>query len=94
MAGWIRHHHERWDGAGYPDRLAGDAIPRASQIIAIAAGFNDALAREGGSAASWRWTQSGAGEFDPCRLTTSRLRSVGCRTPPRPTAQRIHPTCG
>src|SRR5579859_6113179 len=65
MAGWIRHHHERWDGAGYPDRLAGPAIPFPSQIIAIAAGFNDALAREGGSAASWRWTQTEAGEFDP-----------------------------
>ena len=25
--GWIRHHHERWDGAGYPNGVAGEAIP-------------------------------------------------------------------
>ncbi len=29
QAGWLRHHHERDDGGGYPDRLAGDAIPAA-----------------------------------------------------------------
>jgi diguanylate cyclase (GGDEF)-like protein/PAS domain S-box-containing protein len=29
----VRHEHERWDGAGYPDRLAGDTIPLASRII-------------------------------------------------------------
>lgn len=32
----IRHHHERWDGTGYPDKLVGDEIPFGSQIIAIA----------------------------------------------------------
>jgi HD-GYP domain-containing protein (c-di-GMP phosphodiesterase class II) len=32
----IRHHHERWDGAGYPDGLAGDAIPLGARIIAVA----------------------------------------------------------
>ncbi|MFN0284812.1 MAG: HD-GYP domain-containing protein, partial [Kineosporiaceae bacterium] len=32
----IRHHHERWDGAGYPDGLAGEAIPRSARIVALA----------------------------------------------------------
>jgi len=32
----VRHHHERWDGAGYPDRLAGEAIPLASRVITFA----------------------------------------------------------
>lgn len=32
----IRHHHERWDGAGYPDGLAGHAIPAAARLFAIA----------------------------------------------------------
>ena len=38
----IRHHHERWDGTGYPDALAGEAIPLAGRIIAVA-DFLDAL---------------------------------------------------
>jgi response regulator RpfG family c-di-GMP phosphodiesterase len=32
----VRHHHERWDGSGYPDRLAGEAIPLPSRIFAVA----------------------------------------------------------
>lgn len=32
----IRHHHERWDGTGYPEGLAGDTIPKISRIIAFA----------------------------------------------------------
>jgi putative two-component system response regulator len=31
-----RHHHERFDGNGYPDRLAADAIPLAARILAVA----------------------------------------------------------
>lgn len=29
----VRSHHERWDGAGYPDRLAGDAIPLVARVV-------------------------------------------------------------
>ena len=32
---WILHHHERWDGRGYPDGLKGEDIPLGSRIIAI-----------------------------------------------------------
>jgi putative nucleotidyltransferase with HDIG domain len=32
----IRHHHERWDGNGYPDRLAADAIPLGARIVGLA----------------------------------------------------------
>jgi hypothetical protein len=32
----IRHHHERWDGSGYPDRLSGSAIPLHAQLIGLA----------------------------------------------------------
>jgi HD-GYP domain-containing protein (c-di-GMP phosphodiesterase class II) len=35
----VRHHHERWDGAGYPDRLAGERVP----LLARIAGVADAL---------------------------------------------------
>ena len=30
----VRHHHERWDGTGYPDGLAGDTIPIEARIVA------------------------------------------------------------
>ena len=32
----VRHHHERWDGDGYPDGLAGEAIPLQARIFAVA----------------------------------------------------------
>jgi putative nucleotidyltransferase with HDIG domain len=32
----VRHHHERWDGEGYPDRLAGEMIPLAARVFAVA----------------------------------------------------------
>jgi diguanylate cyclase (GGDEF)-like protein/putative nucleotidyltransferase with HDIG domain len=36
----IRHHHERWDGGGYLDGLAGEAIPLIARIIAVADTFS------------------------------------------------------
>ena len=38
----ILHHHERWDGTGYPDHLAGDAIPLPARIVAVCDAY-DAL---------------------------------------------------
>jgi HD-GYP domain-containing protein (c-di-GMP phosphodiesterase class II) len=32
----VRHHHERWDGAGYPDGLRGEVIPLMARVMAIA----------------------------------------------------------
>lgn len=39
---FIRHHHERWDGRGYPDHLKGDAIPMGARVLAMADAY-DAL---------------------------------------------------
>jgi putative nucleotidyltransferase with HDIG domain len=36
----VRHHHERWDGTGYPDRMRGDAIPLVARIVQIADAFD------------------------------------------------------
>ncbi len=41
----VKSHHERWDGAGYPDGLAGDAIPRVARMVCIADVY-DALTSE------------------------------------------------
>jgi putative nucleotidyltransferase with HDIG domain len=40
IADIVRHHHERVDGNGYPDRLAHDAIPLLARIIAVADAYN------------------------------------------------------
>ncbi len=36
----VRHHHERWDGAGYPDRLGKEEIPLLARIVAVADAFD------------------------------------------------------
>ncbi len=51
---WIRHHHEWWDGSGYPLGLAGEDIPLGSRIILVADAFDamtsDRVYRAAGSA--------------------------------------------
>jgi response regulator RpfG family c-di-GMP phosphodiesterase len=67
----IRHHHERWDGTGYPDGLAGDDIPISARIFAVADTL-DALTtnrpyRRASSIAQARVIilQAGGTHFDP-----------------------------
>jgi putative nucleotidyltransferase with HDIG domain len=40
IVSFIRGHHERWDGTGYPDRLAGGAIPWGGRVLAVAETFD------------------------------------------------------
>ena len=40
IADWVRHHHERWDGAGYPEGLVGARIPLGARIIFVADAFD------------------------------------------------------
>ncbi len=68
-----RHHHERFDGNGYPDRLAGEAIPLAAHIVALADVY-DALRSKRvykpalPHAEAMRMILEDTGHFDPALL--------------------------
>ena len=40
VADWVLHHHERWDGRGYPDRLPAEEIPLGARILFVADAFD------------------------------------------------------
>ncbi len=71
LTGAIRHHHERWDGTGYPHRLAGRGIPIASRIIHLAEVYDvltstSSYRRPIGRKAALETIRSEAGrQFDP-----------------------------
>jgi putative two-component system response regulator len=65
------HHHERWDGAGYPEGRAGEAIPVAARIVGLADAF-DALSHDRPYRPAWPlpkvvdWLRDNTGShFDP-----------------------------
>jgi HD-GYP domain-containing protein (c-di-GMP phosphodiesterase class II) len=71
LAPIIRHHHQNWDGSGYPDRIGGADIPIGARIIAVAEAFGAmTTTRSYRAASSPGWTmaelrrQAGA-QFDP-----------------------------
>jgi PAS domain S-box-containing protein/putative nucleotidyltransferase with HDIG domain len=77
-----RSHHERWDGTGYPDGLAGESIPLAARIVALVDVF-DALTSARAYKPAWpiedvlNALREGSGShFDPS-LVTSLLELIG-----------------
>jgi HD-GYP domain-containing protein (c-di-GMP phosphodiesterase class II) len=86
----VRNHHERWDGTGYPDRLAGEEIPLLARIVAVADAF-DAMTshrpyHEGkkGKPPAWAFAeverQSGR-QFDPkCAAAFAEIRDQVLQT--------------
>jgi diguanylate cyclase (GGDEF)-like protein len=83
----VRHEHERWDGRGYPDRLAGTSIPLGSRIILACDAFHamtsDRPYRRAMSAPqAWGELQAHAGtQFDE-RVVEALLDIIGAATAP------------
>ena len=69
-----RHHHEHYDGTGYPDRLTGDDIPLAARIVAVGDVYDALRSRRvykpalSHSAAVQIMTEGSPGHFDPALI--------------------------
>lgn len=84
----VRHHHERWDGSGYPDGLAGSAIPLSARVVAIASVYEALRTRKpyrpafSPARAVKLMTTESIGQFDPVilnafRTVSTTLESIG-----------------
>lgn len=81
----VRHHHERYDGNGYPDKLKGEEIPLGARIIAVADSFQamtedrpyrKALTKDEALAEIFRCSGT---QFDP-RVVQALMRTMGKNT--------------
>jgi len=67
----VRHHHERWDGVGYPDGLAGEEIPQGARVVLACDAFDAMTSKRSyrptlSTAAALEEMRAGAGtQFDP-----------------------------
>jgi putative nucleotidyltransferase with HDIG domain len=67
----VRHHHERYDGRGYPDRIGGETIPFLARIVAVADAYSAMTSERpyrvalNGEEARRRLEQDAGGQFDP-----------------------------
>jgi diguanylate cyclase (GGDEF)-like protein/putative nucleotidyltransferase with HDIG domain len=93
----IRHHHERFDGQGYPDGLAGDEIPLGARIIHVADALDSMLttrvyrpARPANEALAELHRMAGTQFCPRCVQALETIVSVdGVETPPQPVAAAI-----
>jgi response regulator RpfG family c-di-GMP phosphodiesterase len=87
-----RSHHERYDGMGYPDRLAGDAVPLAAQLVGVADVYDALRCRRlykpalPHAAAVQILLQNSPGQFDPALLevfhqVTAKFEAIFRETP-------------
>ena len=81
----VRSHHERWDGSGYPDRLAGLEIPLGARVFAIADAL-DAMTSDRPYRAALGWDEAvaeiasqSARQFDPEAVDAFREQEPGLR---------------
>lgn len=73
----VRHHHERWDGRGLPDGLAGENIPQLARVLAVAEIFEE-LTRGGASPIeALEKVSAGAGKFYDPSVVDSLANLVG-----------------
>jgi HD-GYP domain-containing protein (c-di-GMP phosphodiesterase class II) len=86
----LRHHHERWDGTGYPHGLAGERIPLVSRVLAIADAYDAMLADRPYRNAmtvqqASKELEAGAGtQFDPVLVEAFLRRGIGHSAQLRP----------
>jgi diguanylate cyclase (GGDEF)-like protein/putative nucleotidyltransferase with HDIG domain len=81
IASAVRHHHERWDGQGKPDGAAGEGIPLAARILAVAEGYEAMTAGRGCERltvpAALEQLKAGSGSaFDPA-VVEALTKAVG-----------------
>jgi len=66
-----QHHHERWDGRGYPHRLGGEDIPLMARVVQVADSFDAMVTRRGYNSPRTReealaeLRREAGGQFDP-----------------------------
>ena len=83
----VAHHHEFFDGSGYPEGLAGSQIPLGARIIAIADAYDTITSERTYKKARtpeeafWNWTAAADAQFDPELVHFLFPACANCRTP-------------
>ena len=100
VGGVVRASHERYDGNGYPDRLAGDQIPIESRIVSVCDAYNAMITERPYHAAMHpedalaELRDCAGSQFDPdvvdaCSIRVTTLRYTHAPAPPRDDAPRV-----